>query len=217
MTKVNIYLVRHGQTYYNIYNKLQGWSNSPLTKKGKKDAQTAGDRLKDIHFDAAFCSDTTRAMETCQTILDENSKNSVNQPVVSSYFREQFYGSYEGINMDAAWYNAGAPHGCKNFKDIVTKYSIGQAKDWLKEADPFRDAENNEEYWERMEKALKLIRSADLADGANVLWVSHGNTLLSLVEKYGEGKYDVTVRPNNGSLTLATLTDDSLIINEYNK
>ena len=28
----NIYLVRHGQTYYNIYNKLQGWSNSPLTK-----------------------------------------------------------------------------------------------------------------------------------------------------------------------------------------
>lgn len=119
--------------------------------------------------------------------------------------------------MDAAWYNAGAPHGCKTFKDIVTKYSIGQAKDWLKEADPFRDAENNEEYWQRMGKALNLICSTDLPDGANVLWVSHGNTLLSLVERYGEGKYDVTVRPKNGSLTLATLIDDSLIINEYNK
>ena len=36
MTKLNIYLVRHGQTYYNIYNKLQGWSNSPLTERASK-------------------------------------------------------------------------------------------------------------------------------------------------------------------------------------
>ena len=45
MTKLNNYLVRHGQTYYNIYNKLQGWSNSPLTEKGKQDAKNAGERL----------------------------------------------------------------------------------------------------------------------------------------------------------------------------
>lgn len=54
MTKINIYLVRHGQTYYNIYNKLQGWSNSPLTDQGYQDAEKAGQRLKDVHFDAAF-------------------------------------------------------------------------------------------------------------------------------------------------------------------
>ncbi|MFU0771743.1 MAG: hypothetical protein ACFWUH_09555 [Limosilactobacillus fermentum] len=62
MTKINIYLVRHGQTYYNIYNKLQGWSNSPLTDQGYQDAEKAGQRLKDVHFDAAFCSDLTRAV-----------------------------------------------------------------------------------------------------------------------------------------------------------
>lgn len=217
MTKLNIFLVRHGQTYFNIYNKLQGWSNSPLTAKGKTDAKKAGERLKNIHFDGAFCSDTTRAMETIQTILDMNEADSVAKPVTAPYFREEFYGSYEGSNMDIAWYNAGAPHGFKNFHDIVTKYSIGQAKDWLKDADPFHDAENNEEYWQRMDKGLALIRHADLPDNANVLWVSHGNTLLSLVERFGHGKYDVTVRPANGSLTTALLTDDDMQIVEYNK
>lgn len=117
--------------------------------------------------------------------------------------------------MDFAWYNAGAPHGFKNFKEIVTKYSIGQAKDWLKDADPFHDAENNEEYWDRMNKGIQLIRDANLPDNSNVLWVSHGNTLLSLVEKFGGGQYDVTVRSKNGSLTKATLTDDQFKIDEY--
>lgn len=217
MTKLNIYLVRHGQTYFNIYNKLQGWSNSPLTTKGKEDAQKAGERLKKIHFAGAFCSDTTRAIDTIQMILDMNEADSVKLPTTAPYFREEFYGSYEGSNMDVAWYNAGAPHGLKNFHDIVTKYSIGQAKDWLKDADPFHDAENNVEYWLRMDKGIALIRQANLPDNANVLWVSHGNTLLSLVERFGDGKYDVTERPANGSLTKAVLTDDGMKIVEYNK
>lgn len=119
--------------------------------------------------------------------------------------------------MDLAWYNAGAPHGFKNFREIVTAYSIGQAKDWLKDADPFHDAENNEEYWQRMDKGIELIQNADLPNDANVLWVSHGNTVLSLVERFGHGKYDVTKRPANGSLTRATLTDNDMEIVEYNK
>lgn len=213
----NIYLVRHGQTYYNIYNKLQGWSNSPLTKKGKADAQNAADRLKDVHFDATFCSDLPRAVETCQTILDKNQADSVKQPTVSPYFREEFYGVFEGTNMDQAWYLAGAPHGLKTFKDIVTKYSIGKAKDWLHDADPFHDAENNQQYWERMDKGIELIRHSDLPDNANVLWVSHGNTCLSLVERYGEGKYDVTKRPANGSLSKLVMDDNDIKFAFYNK
>ena len=68
-----------------------------------------------------------------------------------------------------------------------------------------------------MNKGLESIRHGDLPEDANVLWVSHGNTLLSLVEKSGGGKYDVTVRPKNGSLTTATLTDHDFKIEEYDK
>lgn len=216
MTKINIYLVRHGQTYYNIYNKLQGWSNSPLTAKGVEDAKQAGVRLKDIHFDAAFCSDLTRAMETAQVILDENQAASVEKPVTAAYFREEFYGSYEGTFMDQAWYNAGAPHGLKSFKDIVTEHSIDTAKDWLKDADPFHDAENSQEYWARMNQGLALIQNAGLPDGANVLLVSHGNTCLSLIERFGAGKYDITERPANGSLSKLVMDGDQVTVEFYN-
>lgn len=213
----NIYLVRHGQTYYNIYNKLQGWSNSPLTKKGKQDAVQVARRLKNTHFDAAFCSDLPRAIETCQTILDGNGANSVKSPTISPFFREEFYGVYEGTNMDQAWYMAGAPHGLKNFKEIVSQHSIGTAKDWLHDADPFHDAENNQQYWHRMDQGIELIKNVQVPDGANILWVSHGNTCLSLVERFGEGKYDITKRPDNGSLSKLVMTENDIKFEFYNR
>ena len=213
----NIYLVRHGQTYYNIYNKLQGWSNSPLTKKGKQDAVQVARRLKNTHFDAAFCSDLPRAIETCQTILDGNGANSVKSPTISSFFREEFYGVYEGTNMDQAWYMAGAPHGLKTFKEIVSQHSIGTAKDWLHDADPFHDAENNQQYWHRMDQGIELIKNVQVPDGANILWVSHGNTCLSLVERFGEGKYDITKRPDNGSLSKLVMTENDIKFEFYNR
>lgn len=215
--KRNIYLVRHGQTYYNIYNKLQGWSNSPLTDKGKADARQAAQRLKKVHFAAAFCSDLPRAEETCQTILDLNEAASVKKPIVSPFFREEFYGVYEGTNMDQAWYLAGAPHGLKTFQEIVTKHSIGTAKDWLHDADPFHHAENNQQYWQRMDQGIQLIRDTKLPADADVLWVSHGNTCLSLIERYGQGKYDVTKRPDNGSLSKLIMTDDDIQVAFYNQ
>ncbi len=213
----NIYLVRHGQTYYNIYNKLQGWSNSPLTKKGKQDAVRVARRLKNTHFDAAFCSDLPRAIETCQTILDGNGANSVKSPTISPFFREEFYGVYEGTNMDQAWYMAGAPHGLKTFKEIVSQHSIGTAKDWLHDADPFHDAENNQQYWHRMDQGIELIKNVQVPDGANILWVSHGNTCLSLVERFGEGKYDITKRPDNGSLSKLVMTENDIKFEFYNR
>lgn len=216
MTKLNLYLVRHGQTYFNIYNKLQGWSNSPLTDKGKENAVHAGEMLKNVHFAAAFCSDTTRAQETIKKILEMNQADSVKKATYSPYFREEFYGVFEGTNMSLAWEMAGLPHGYKSFKDIVTAHSIGTAKDYLHDADPFHQAENNQMYWDRVNKGLALIKNSGLHDGDNVLWVSHGNTLLSLVERFGNGKYDVTKRPANGSLTKLLMDGDKVSVTAYN-
>lgn len=218
MSKLNIYCVRHGQTYYNIYNKLQGWSNSPLTQKGIDGAQAAGEKLADKQFAAAYCSDTTRAEDTAKAILAANTAGSVPEAIVSPFFREQFYGYFEGTNMSEAWYVAGAPHDVPTFKDIVNKYSIAKAKDFLKEADPFHDAENDVEYWQRLNQGFDLIRSnPDLKDDDDVLLISHGNTLLSMMEKFGQGKYDLTVRPANGSVTKLILTDDTVSVDFYNR
>lgn len=34
MKQLKLYFVRHGQTIFNKYNRMQGWSDSPLTEKG---------------------------------------------------------------------------------------------------------------------------------------------------------------------------------------
>ena len=73
------------------------------------------------------------------------------------------------------------------------------------------------EYWQRVNQGIDLIRHTDLPDEANVLWVSHGNTVLSLMERFGEGKYDITVRPKNGSLSKLIMTDDDLKVEYYDK
>ncbi|MDT6981177.1 histidine phosphatase family protein [Levilactobacillus zymae] len=213
---ITLYVVRHGQTYFNIYNKLQGWSNSPLTEAGLADARQAGQRLKDVKFAAAYCSDTTRAEQTARTIIAAN----VTAPKLTTapFFREEFYGYFEGTDMAQAWYVAGAPHGVPTFKAIEAKYSIGRAKDFLKAADPFHQAEDNAEYWQRVDQGFDLIRrNPDLHNGDNVLLISHGNTLLSLMERYGQGKYDLSVRPANGSLTKLRLTDQDIQVLSYNQ
>ena len=121
---LHLHLVRHGQTYFNRYNRLQGWSNSPLTESGVADAVKAGERLKGLTFAAAYCSDTTRAQQTAEKILDINEAAGNPRPalVTDMHFREQFYGYYEGLDMAMAWYAAGAPHGVKTYNQIVEKF-----------------------------------------------------------------------------------------------
>lgn len=222
---LHLYLVRHGQTMFNCYNRLQGWSNSPLTQKGLKDADLAAQKLKNIVFAAAYCSDTTRAQITADRILSENEKNTHIRPhlVSDMHFREQCYGYFEGQDMNMAWWAAGAPHGAKTYNEIVEKFGLAATRDMLKEADPFHDAESDIEYWKRVEGGFKIIASnPELKDGDNVLQISHGNTLLSLMHRFAPAGYDLSERPQNGSVTrldfnTAEPIDQAITIKGYNE
>ncbi|MCI1983942.1 MAG: histidine phosphatase family protein [Bifidobacteriaceae bacterium] len=221
---LHLHLVRHGQTYFNRYNRLQGWSNSPLTQPGIDDATKAGEKLKNVRFAGAFCSDTTRAEQTAQRILDVNAaEGSVTSPRSAMYFREQFYGYFEGQDMAMAWYAAGAPHGAKTYNEIVAKFGLAATKDFLKEADPFHDAESEDEYWAREEKGFDLIANdKTLHDGDDVLVISHGNTLLSIMQRFAGPGYDLSERPGNGSVTVIDFDTEkdfaeSLTVRSYNQ
>ena len=47
---IDIYLMRHGETRFNVQERIQGRCDSPLTEKGIQEAQEAAEKLKDIHF-----------------------------------------------------------------------------------------------------------------------------------------------------------------------
>ena len=74
---VNIYMVRHGETYFNLLHRFQGWSDAPLTEKGIQDGYAAGTRLANVHFDGAYSSGLTRTIHTSQYILVNNKSDSL--------------------------------------------------------------------------------------------------------------------------------------------
>jgi len=68
MTK--LYIVRHGETEWNRDGKLQGWKDAPLTDKGKRQAEALRERLKEIEFDAVYCSPLGRTLKTAEIVMD---------------------------------------------------------------------------------------------------------------------------------------------------
>ncbi|MCL0312191.1 histidine phosphatase family protein [Apilactobacillus sp. TMW 2.2459] len=208
----DLYVVRHGQTYYNIYRKLQGWSNSPLTHQGQKDAENIAAKLSQIKFDAAYSSDMTRAEYTAQVILKHNQVSNIDQAISSPLLRGVFYGYYEGTNIDQANHIISATNGAKDYRELVDKYGQAKIKDFFHEADPFHQAENNDEYWQRWHAGFEAMQNdANVHDGSKVLLVSHGPAILSLIDRYGQGKYDVEKRPENGSLTKLHFDSDGQV------
>lgn len=53
-----IYLMRHGQTYFNLWHKIQGGVDSPLTEEGINLVKEMGRYFNEnnIHFDKAYAS-----------------------------------------------------------------------------------------------------------------------------------------------------------------
>lgn len=210
-----LYMVRHGQTILNSYNRLQGWCDSPLTAKGVNDAINAGKHLADIKFDQAFHSDTTRATRTCHTILENNRFAEGLDAKELPNFREQGFGYFEGNDAAQTWIMAGALHGCRTYNEILDKYNLGKTRDLLHEADPFKDAEDDKTYWSRINEGFDKLREM-ANDGENILLVSHSITIRSIVDHFapelGAGK----LGPKNGAVTKFTVSDDDVKVEYYN-
>ncbi|WP_057875077.1 histidine phosphatase family protein [Liquorilactobacillus aquaticus] len=91
---VHFYLVRHGQTEVNRRRRLQGITDSPLTKKGIAMAKRLGDDLYDVEFTAVYTSDLKRTQKTAQYILAQNTKKK--PPIeIAPGLRELNFGNYE--------------------------------------------------------------------------------------------------------------------------
>ena len=60
MSKVKLYIARHGKTMFNTIGRVQGWSDSPLTPFGEEGIRELGVGLKaeGIPFKSAYSSDS---------------------------------------------------------------------------------------------------------------------------------------------------------------
>ncbi|MDO5557105.1 MAG: histidine phosphatase family protein [Clostridia bacterium] len=63
-----IYIVRHGQTNWNLEGRYQGRIDIELNEKGIGQAEKIREELKDIKFDKIFASPLKRAYRTAEII-----------------------------------------------------------------------------------------------------------------------------------------------------
>ncbi|UCE84133.1 MAG: histidine phosphatase family protein [Deltaproteobacteria bacterium] len=63
-----VYLVRHGQTAWNVGEIFRGRVDIPLDETGKQEVHLAGEALKDETLHAVYSSPLSRSMETAENI-----------------------------------------------------------------------------------------------------------------------------------------------------
>jgi broad specificity phosphatase PhoE len=61
-------LVRHGETVENVAGIIQGQMPGRLTERGKRQAREAARQLRGRSFDAIYCSDLKRCLDTAEPI-----------------------------------------------------------------------------------------------------------------------------------------------------
>ena len=103
-------LVRHCRTLWNESGRYQGISDIELSPAGLQEAEMLRGCLGEQAFDAAYCSDLKRAVQTAQAIVGDRDMELVR----CKELRELDFGDYEGLtfaeieqrNPGSQWWSA---------------------------------------------------------------------------------------------------------------
>ena len=180
-----IYIVRHGQTEWNILGKTQGHGNSDLTAKGVEQAELLANSMVKYPVDYIYSSDLGRAYQTAEII-----GNKLNIEVQKTEaLREMNFGTWEGrlikdiIEEDPALYHQwrNEPH--------LARIPQGETLDQIKERTDAFIKEINEKY---DGKHIVLVTHSLCArimllsflnsSVENIYRLNQGNTALNIVE-----------------------------------
>ena len=93
---MKVYIIRHGQTDWNIIKKIQGQKDIELNKTGISQATEKIQIFNEYNFDLIICSTLKRAMKTAQILNSER-----NIPIIyTDALRERQFGELEGVISD---------------------------------------------------------------------------------------------------------------------
>lgn len=117
---MELVFIRHGQSQWNAKNLFTGWRDVNLSEQGIAEASAAGQKLKQngYQFDIAFTSVLTRAIKTCNIVLEESEQLWVPQ-IKTWRLNERHYGQLQGLDK----------------KQTAEKYSDEQVHIWRRSYD----------------------------------------------------------------------------------
>ena len=180
-----IYIVRHGQTEWNLLGKTQGHGNSDLTPKGIEQAELLADSMTKYPIDYIYSSDLGRAYQTAEII-----GNKLNiEFEKTEALREMNFGTWEGriikdiIAEDPELYKMwrNEPH--------LAKIPQGETLSQIKERTDAFIKEINEKYdgkhivlvTHSLCARIMLLSFLD-SDVKNIYRINQANTALNIIE-----------------------------------
>ena len=161
---MKLYIIRHGQTDWNLEQRLQGAKDIPLNENGEHVAKMTCEGMKEIPIDLAFSSPLSRAFHTAELVCEGR-----NIPVIAEpRIREISFGDYEGYSHSKETYNIPDPKFI-NFFIKAESYRVPP------------NGESLESLILRTGEFLKELQDREDLQDKNILISTHGAALRGLL------------------------------------
>ena len=184
---LKLYIVRHGETEWNVIKRFQGQLNTPLTEKGIKKLKETGKKLKNILFDQVYTSELGRTVASAEIILNENNgyKNNKLELQKLAELNEVYFGVWQGLTYEEVFLKY--PEEGNNYFYNVKNYKAENV-----------EAEKLEDALERFLKGINKI--LDSHESGNILVVTHG-TVFEMFMNYvaNDSIFDIDERTLMGN------------------
>ena len=159
-----LYIMRHGKTDWNAAHKLQGRTDVPLNDEGRRMAERAREKYRDVPFDLCFCSPLRRARETADILLRGR-----DVPILTDErLREMSFGVFEGVENSYL------------LPDCPVNVLFRAPEEYLV---PVEEGESFEELFARTGAFLREEVFPRLEEGKDVLIVGHGAMNCAIVSQ----------------------------------
>ena len=161
---LKLYIVRHGETEWNVIKRVQGQLNTPLTEKGMEKLRKTGKKLENVLFDEVYTSELGRTVASAEIILNENRgyRNKKRELKKLAELNEVYFGVWQGLTYEEVFLKY--PEEANNYFYNVKNYKAENV-----------EAENLKDALERFLKGINKILNRHKS--GNILVVTHGTVL----------------------------------------
>ena len=169
---MKLYVIRHGQTDWNVAGKCQGKTDIELNNTGIEQAKKARQKIKDYNIDLIICSPLKRARKTAEIINEV-----INCKIIcDERISERNCGNIEGTTK-SEWNKI-----VEDDVNIINNYNLNWSK---QNVEPIRDV--CKRVWNLLDEIQKEYKDK------NILIVTHGGTCRAINAYFNGISEDGTV------------------------
>lgn len=193
---MELIIIRHGQTLANLNNWYYGFTDSPVTERGREQAKAAGIFIDRLNFrpDSIYISERTRTHETLELMGFKKSS-----AVIDHRINEQNMGAFE----------------CMTYQEIEAKFP--QAfNEWNSDFNNYKPpgGESHLEMYNRVRSFMEELIEKEQGGSKRILVVAHGGVMHSAYTYINRENLDsyYSVYFNNCAVLRAKYFNDRLVM-----